>query len=211
MIRFLCPLCGKTLKAPDGKAGATVVCPRCQERSVCPAAAGAAQAGRPPEPAVCGRTAALRHEGPGPSLFSGMRRGERWTVGLAAGVGALSLLLAAAAPSIPALAADADAARGAAMILVPSCVVVLLVVLYGHWTGCPACGRWWARREIEKEFGDRELFDKGGMLFARSTCRTTYECTACRHRWSATSTDEYQEVVRDRPTRRPERRAYPGP
>ena len=51
MIRFRCPLCDKTLKAPDGKAGAAVVCPRCQERSVVPAAAAATDAdGRPRKP-----------------------------------------------------------------------------------------------------------------------------------------------------------------
>ena len=48
MIRFHCPLCDKILKAPDEKAGAAVVCPRCQERSVVPAGADDGGPGRGP-------------------------------------------------------------------------------------------------------------------------------------------------------------------
>ncbi len=204
MIRFRCPLCDKTLKAPDGKAGAAVVCPRCQERSVVPAAAAATDAdGRSSETEASGRAAACRRGGEAASLFSGMRPGERWAVGLAAGVGVLSLLLAIAAPAVPALASDADMAKLGAMILVPSSAIVLLSVLYGHGTGCPSCGQWWARRVVEKDFVDRELFEKEGVPFARSTYRTNYECTSCRHRWSATSTDEYKEMVHhDHPRQR---------
>ena len=204
MIRFHCPLCDKTLKAPDEKAGAAVVCPRCNERSVIPAESSATgPAGRPPEPEASGRVAAHRHGDQAPSLFSGMRPGERWAVGLAAGVGVLSLLLAIMVPSVSALAAGTDAAKLGAMLLVPSSAVVLLAVLYGHGTGCPSCGQWWARRVVEKEFVDREVFDKEGVPFARSTYRTTYECTSCRHRWSAASTDEYKEFIRhDRPRQR---------
>ena len=132
-----------------------------------------------------------------------MRPRERWAAGLAAGVGVLSLVLAVVAPSVPALAAGADAAKLGAMLLVPASALVLLVVLYGHGTSCPSCGQWWARRVAETEFVDRQLFDKGGVPFARSTYRTTYECTSCRHRWSAASTDEYKEMVRpDRPRQR---------
>ena len=164
MIRFRCPLCDKTLKAPDEKAGAAVVCPRCNERSVVPAeSSSTGPAGRPPETAASDRAAARRRGEQAPSLFSGMRPGARRAVGLASCVGVLSLLLAIVVPSVPALAAGADAAKLWAMILVPSSAVVLLVVLYGHGTGCPSCGQWWARRVVEKEFVDREVFDKGGI------------------------------------------------
>ena len=204
MIRFHCPLCDKTLKAPDEKAGATVVCPRCNERSVVLAEFSATgPAGRPPETEASGRAGTRRHGDQALSLFSGMGPGARWAVGLAACVGVLSLLLAIVVPCVPALAEGTDAAKLGAMILVPSSAVVLLAVLYGHGTSCPSCGQWWARRVVEKEFVDREVFDKGGVPFARSTYRTTYECTSCRHRWSAASTDEYKEFIRqDRPRRR---------
>ncbi len=204
MIRFHCPLCDKTLKAPDEKAGAAVVCPRCHERSVVPAESSVTgPAGRPQGTAASGRAAARRHGDQALSLFSGMGPGVRQAVGLAACVGVLSLLLAIVVPSAPALAAGTDAANLGAMILVPSSAIVLLAVLYGHGTGCPSCGQWWVRRLVEKEFVDREVYDKGGVPFAKSTYRTTYECTSCRHRWSAASSDEYKEFIRqDRPRQR---------
>ena len=202
MIRFHCPLCDKTLKAPEQKAGATVLCPRCMERSVIPLTADGSD-GRAAESGAWGRSAAHAHGGEAPPVFPAMTRGGRWIVGVAAGAVILSLLLAIAAPFLPGLAAAADAARSAAMILTPLCVLAVLAVLYGAATGCPSCHRWWTRRWVEKEFVDREVFEKDGAPFARSTYRTTYECTACRRRWSATSTDEYKEFVRhDRPRHR---------
>jgi hypothetical protein len=48
---------------------------------------------------------------------------------------------------------------------------------------------------------DREVFDKGGVSFARATYRTTYECTVCRHRWTADHTDEYKDFIREKPRR----------
>ncbi len=204
MIRFHCPLCDKTLKAPDEKAGTAVVCPRCNERSVVPAESSAnGAAARPPDSGASGRAAARRHGDQALWLLSGMGPGTRWAAGLAACVGLLSLLAAMVVPSVPALAAGTDGAKFGAMLLVPSSAIVLLAVLYGHGTGCPSCGRWWARRVIEKDFVDRAVFDKGGVPFARSTYRTTYECDSCGHRWSATSTDEYKEFIRrDRPRQR---------
>jgi hypothetical protein len=163
MIRFRCPLCDNTLKASDEKAGAAVVCPRCNERSVVPAESSATgPTRRPPETEASGRAAAHRHGEQALSLLSGMGPGTRWAGGLAACVGVLSLLLAIVVPSVPALAAGTDAAKLGAMILVPCSAIVLFTVLYGHGTGCPSCGQWWARRVVEKEFVDREVFDKGG-------------------------------------------------
>jgi DNA replicative helicase MCM subunit Mcm2 (Cdc46/Mcm family) len=43
---------------------------------------------------------------------------------------------------------------------------------------------------------DREVFDKRGVLFAKSLYRTTYQCAACRHRWSVMQADEYREPTR---------------
>jgi hypothetical protein len=132
------------------------------------------------------------------SLFSGMGQGARWAVGLAVCVGVLSLLLAVAVLAVPAAGSVKDAATLGATILVPSSAIVLLAVLYGHGTGCPSCGQWWVRREVEREFVAREVYDKGGVPYAKSTYRTTYECTSCRHRWSAASAEEYKEFVRQR-------------
>jgi phage FluMu protein Com len=203
MIRFRCSHCDKTLKVPEGKAGATVVCPRCQGLSMAAAGTSASTPeGRPHEPKAWGGAVAHRHGDEAVSLFSGMRQGVRWAVALVAGVGVLSLLLAVLAPVVPALAAVGDAATYWAPPLALSSAVVLLVILYGHGTGCPACGKWWARSEVETQFVDRERFYKGGVLFARSTYRTNYACNSCRYTWAVTRTDEHKEFIRDRPKRR---------
>jgi hypothetical protein len=89
------------------------------------------------------------------------------------------------------------------MLLVPSCIVLLLVILHGHATGCPSCGRWWARRRIKDEFVEREVFDRGGVLFARAIYRTSYECRSCRHGWSKTFMEEYKEFIGQRKKQRP--------
>jgi hypothetical protein len=198
MIRFRCPLCGKTLKAPEAKAGATIECPSCEQRSEIPLT-GDGFDGSLPQSAAWRRDAPQPGGNEAPRLFPAMTGGGRWAVGLAAGAAVLSLLAAVAAPHLPGLAGAADTAGGAAMVLIPLCVAAVLVVLHGAATGCPSCRRWWARRIAEKGFVTREVFERDGSPFARSTYRTTCECNACRHRWSATSTDEYKEAVRDRP------------
>jgi hypothetical protein len=131
-----------------------------------------------------------------------MSQGLRGAVALVVGVGVLSLMLAVGAPLVPALATAADTATHGAMILVPSSIVVLLVILYGHGTGCPSCGKWWVRTKVQMEFVDREVFAKGGVLFARSTYQTIYACSSCGHKWSATYTDEYKDFVRRTPKQR---------
>jgi hypothetical protein len=125
----------------------------------------------------------------------------RAVVALVAGAGVLSLVLAVVAPLSPSLAHLAESATSAAMLLVPTSAIVGLVLLHAHGTSCPACGRWWARAKVETEFVDREVIDKDGVPFARSTYRTIYECPRCRHRWSAAFTDEYKEFIRRRPSR----------
>jgi hypothetical protein len=118
-------------------------------------------------------------------VFTGKSRGLWLAVAVVAGVGLVSLAL-----------------TGWAQVLVPASVLVLLVMLYGHGTGCPSCGRWWARRKVEMEFVGREVFDKGGVPFARATYQTTYRCQSCRHRWSVASTDEYKDFIHERPKQR---------
>ena len=191
MIRFRCVQCDKSLKAAEKNAGATVICPRCQWPSVVPG-------GQPPL-GERARTEA-RHDGDqAPGLLAGMSPALRWVVAGVAGVAASSLLLAFLTSLVPGLAGVASATSGAAMILVPSSAVVLLAILYGHLTGCPSCGRWWARNHVETEFVDREVFDKEGVPFARARYRTDYRCSRCGHRWSVISTDEYKNFGQRRP------------
>ena len=97
-------------------------------------------------------------------------------------------------------------------------VIGILVTLYGHGTSCPAC-RWWCTRQVAgKELVNMIVFyksDKGEVIevedanpsragggltpFVRSTYRTDYRCKRCKHKWSATSTDEYKKPESDRP------------
>ncbi|MFO0843588.1 MAG: hypothetical protein U0797_14500 [Gemmataceae bacterium] len=73
-----------------------------------------------------------------------------------------------------------------------SCFLLLGVIFYGQATGCPSCGKWWSRERAGKEFLGREVFDKGGVPYGKSTYRTTYLCSSCRHRWSVDETEEYR-------------------
>jgi DNA-directed RNA polymerase subunit RPC12/RpoP len=207
MIRFRCLHCGKTLKASEVKAGASIICPRCKKRSAAPAGdsddafeqrTGPKESSRRAEGPE--RAVAL-HGGQASSLFSGMSPRLRRAVALVAGMGVLSVVLAVVVPLVPSLAHLDESARCAAMLLVPSSAILVLVLLHAHGTSCPDCGRWWMRTKVETEFVDREVIDKDGVPFARSTYRTIYECGRCQHRWSATFTDEYKEFIRERPSR----------
>jgi hypothetical protein len=79
--------------------------------------------------------------------------------------------------------------------------VLLLAILHGHATGCPACGRWWSREEVAREFVDREVSEQDGVPLGGSLARTTYACGNCGHRWAVADSDEYPEPVRNRPKR----------
>jgi hypothetical protein len=131
-----------------------------------------------------------------------MRRWERAAVAAVAGLGVLGLLLPVVASLLPGGGALAAGATPWAMVLVPASLILLLVMLHGRATGCPACGRWWARTKKGSEFVGREVFDKGGVSFARATYRTTFACGSCGHRWSADSSDEHKDFVRDKRPRR---------
>jgi hypothetical protein len=133
-----------------------------------------------------------------------MRWRVRCAVALVVLVGLSSLLLPVVVARVPALARVVPVARYGPAIVFPASLILLMVILHGHGTGCPKCARWWTRRRVEAEFVDREVFEKKGVPFARSTYRTTYACDSCGHRWSVISTEEYRESVRDR-TRTPTR------
>jgi hypothetical protein len=192
VIRFSCPQCGKILKVPEENAGRAMVCPRCQEPSVAPAAEG-----RTPPAERPGQHIARDIEQT-QGLISGMSWRVRGAVILVASVGVLGLLLSVLPPLWSVHGGDAQATAPGAAILVPCSVVFLLIILYGQGTSCPSCQGWWVRTRVETEFLEREVFDKGGVPFGRSMYRTTYQCASCRHRWSVTHTEEYRETVRNR-------------
>jgi hypothetical protein len=207
MIRFRCRHCSRTLKTAEANAGASIVCPRCKERSAVPAAAADDAFEPRTDPEEASRRAegpewaVAPHRGQASSLLSRMSPRSRWAVALVAGAGVLSLVLAVVAPLLPSLAHLAESATSVAMLLVPSSAILVLILLHAQGTSCPACGRWWARTKVETEFVDREVIDKDGVPFARSTYRTLFECSRCRHRWSVAFTDEYKEFIRERPNR----------
>ncbi len=202
MLRFPCPRCGHHLKAPENRAGTTVLCRQCMEPCRVPA---------PPTPVERaatggGGTATAMGELPGGRAAAW---GSLWTAGpwlrgaaaLVATVGLVSLLLAVTAPLLGATDEAAAAARHDAVLLVPSCLVIFLVLLYGHATSCPHCGKWWVRAEGDTEYLGREPFDRGGRAWVRALRRINYVCKSCHHTWSATSTDEYQDSTRRRQKR----------
>jgi hypothetical protein len=190
VIRFECPNCDKHLKAPEEKAGATVVCPRCERLCMIPSETRASAPARPR--AFC-PGAPPRQSEEAPSLFSGMSLGLQVVLALVVAVGLLSLLLAV----VP-LHSAPETVTYAAVPLVPVCAIVALTMLYGHGTSCPSCGKWWARKEAGKEFVEREEFEKEGAPFARSIYRIRYHCETCRHAWSVTSTEEFKKLSQNR-------------
>jgi hypothetical protein len=191
VIRFRCPQCDKTLKVPDNKSGTTVLCPRCREACRIPAESAPSYVQEPGRPPVA--TPDQRR-----GLFAGMRGRLRWGAVLVVGVAVLSLFLAVSAPFLRVPQDVVAAARHDALILVPTCLVLFLVVIYAHVTSCPACGKSWARAEGATASLSRQVSDQGDVRRVRSLRQTTYVCQYCRHTWSATFTDEYQEAARGR-------------
>ena len=186
MIPFACPHCGKRLKVSEERAGLQVLCHRCGKPCVAPAAAPAGSDSpveRPPR-----QQPNLRQ-----GLFQGMSQRVRWAVGLVTAVGTLSLLL-------PVVGGLPETVTPWALPVTILSLLLLLAILHGHATGCPACGRWWSRTEIEKALVDREVFDKDGFPVARCVSRSTYECGGCRHRWSVMDGEKDQKPAHGRPS-----------
>jgi hypothetical protein len=193
VIRFNCPLCGKVLKVAEEKAGTVVVCPRCEEPSLA-RPADSPRASPESEGSASREKAAHTDEPPG--LISAMSLPMRCVAALAACAGILPLLLLLLSPLLSSHASIQGTIGPWAVILIPCSLVILLVILYGQGTACPCCKKWWSRTTHETEFVERELFDKDGVLFAKSLYRTTYQCAGCRHRWSVTQAEEYREPTR---------------
>jgi hypothetical protein len=116
----------------------------------------------------------------------------RWVAVGVATVTILSLLLAVSASALNPSGTVAGAARGVAMVATPLCLLILFLLLYGRGTGCPACGRWWARTGGATESLGREEFEKGGALWVRAQRRIAYSCRHCRHAWWEGYSDEYR-------------------
>jgi hypothetical protein len=119
-------------------------------------------------------------------------------VALLVAVAALSLLVALFAPTLNLTDESVATVRRDAVVMVPSCLLLLFVILYGQGSSCPACGKWWARTEGATESLGREEFDKGGVSWVRARRQTTYACKHCHHTWTATYTDEYKGSLRPR-------------
>ena len=190
MIRFACPQCGKRLKVIEEKAGLLVRCRRCGEQCVAPAVVPASAAAEGDEPVGQSprQEPDLRR-----GLFQGMSRRVRWAVSLVTAVGALAFLLHVV--GLP------EAVAPWALPVAACSAVLLLAILHGQATGCPECGQWWSRTEVEKVLVDREAFDEDGIPVARSVSRSTYECSGCGHRWSVLDSEEDQEPAHGRPQR----------
>src|SRR5262249_3513417 len=129
----------------------------------------------------------------GRGIVQGMSQRVRWAVGLVAAVGVLSLLL-------PVVGGLPEAVAPWALPVTICSLILLLAILHGHATGCPACGRWWSRTVIEKGLVDREVFDKDGFPVGCSISRSTYQCGGCRHRWSVMESEQDQKPAHGRPS-----------
>jgi uncharacterized Zn finger protein (UPF0148 family) len=190
VIRFRCPVCGKTLKVPDNKAGRSILCPVCQESAMVPAESTSSSS-------LVEQPPAQPSEQPR-GLFRGMRGWLRVAFVLVAGVGLVSLFLAVAGPLLRLSEETLESVRGDARIVVPGCLVLLMALIYAHLTTCPACGRPWARMDGETASLERHVSEMGAVRQVRATRQATYVCKYCLHRWSATFTEEYQEAARPR-------------
>lgn len=200
VIRFPCSSCGKVLRVPERKAGRTITCPVCSQRCVVPEPTDDSE----DSPAASAATPAQSADSErAPGAFSRMSLRVRRALAVIAAAGVLGLALALIRPPLPGDHGAFDARWG---LLLAGCAFAgFSVILHGHLTGCPACGRWWARIRVESEFVERELFEKNGVPYGRSLYRTTYACGACDHRWTVTEADEYREpapVARERSTAR---------
>src|SRR5262249_10173157 len=138
MIHFRCVQCDKGLKVPEGKAGASIVCPRCQERLVVPSGGSAPALDEPvgseetfPDTPEEGQQTNTYWDQAG-ELFAGMSPGLRLVEFLLAGLAVLILLLAVLALFVPLPGGLAEAVVSSAMFLVPLFAVAFLVILYGH-------------------------------------------------------------------------------
>jgi predicted RNA-binding Zn-ribbon protein involved in translation (DUF1610 family) len=174
MMRFRCPTCDKSLKVPDTFAGRKFTCPRCNELAVVPVAP-------PPEPPA-------EPSDRNPGLFATMSTRLRLIVALLATAGGLGLFTTV----VPSVLGGEAWVGHAAMVGTAACVLSLLVIIHGHGQGCPHCGKWWSRRMVRSEVGDRDVFDRGGTTYGRSTTRTEFKCPACGHGWSVTDSEEYR-------------------
>lgn len=185
MIRFRCSQCGKSLKVSEEKAGRALACPRCGEACVPRADASTPVDGStgPPVPVELGEA---------PGLLASMSPRVRWAALAAGGVAVLGLLLMIVLPLVPGM----DGAPSWALPVTIVSFLLLVVILYGHGTGCPACGLWWSRIRVESDFVGREVIEKPDVPVARSQYRTTYSCGGCKHRWTVTETEEYRAPVR---------------
>jgi DNA-directed RNA polymerase subunit RPC12/RpoP len=195
MLHFRCAGCNKSLKVPETRAGKKVTCPRCHVPTMAPDAK--------PRPSLTPDQPVEIPDAP-PGFFASMSTGLYVAVVLAAVVGAFGLLAF--------LAGMLDWTTWFTpygLVVAVCSVVALLVMLYGHGTGCPACGAWWSRILVSTEVAEREVFHRDGATFGRSMTRTQFRCNSCDHNWTVTDAEEYPEPERTTP-RKPNNTRHPG-
>lgn len=196
MIRFRCTQCQKILKAPPDRVGAKATCPDCGTHTRVPASSNAPSKHVDKENRLSEKVQESLHEvlppmGP---------RVKNLFIALA-GLLLLSLI---------ALLAVGGTLSG---VLFMGSLIALLTSLHGHGTSCPSCHQWWAKAETNKELFDRIIFYKDaagkvvgsehatdepltgeGTPFVRSTYKTHFQCSHCRHRWYRTFAMVYKHV-----------------
>src|SRR5581483_8843247 len=155
VIRFRCPVCGKTLKVPDNKAGRSILCPLCHESAMVPAESTSSSSLVDQPPAQPSEQR--------PGLFRGMRGWLRVAFVLVAGVGLVSLFLAVAGPLLRLSEETVESVRSDARVVVPGCLVLLMALVYAHLTTCPACGKPWARMDGETASLERHVSEVGAV------------------------------------------------
>jgi hypothetical protein len=126
-----------------------------------------------------------------------MSPGLRLAVTLASVVGGIGLLAFVSG----ALLGRPDWGTTYGLAVAGCSALALLAMLYGHGTGCPECGAWWSRCQVNSEVAERKMIHRDGATFGRSEIRTEFRCSSCSHTWSVIDAEEYPVEERSNPRR----------
>jgi len=209
-IRFPCPHCGIYLRAPVEHVGRSISCSACQERATVPPEDeltagdfGRAIASQPPPPVVSLPVRVGRRV---KQFFSSMSTSTRLILLGCVGLGLGCLVLMYYVGMGP--EGSAAPLRHSLMIAACLSVIASLATLYGHATCCPACRRWYAKRDDGSELVDSGIYyretdeaaDRGdrSAVLKVLTYHHKHRCSHCGHQWTTTSTDRYEGTVRKR-------------
>jgi ssDNA-binding Zn-finger/Zn-ribbon topoisomerase 1 len=220
MVRFSCPNCGKTYRAEGKAAGKKVTC-SCGKSFLVPL-----------EPPQGAQSPALAAEAPGreeENLFATLestQEGQRiipprknastfptWlkVILVILAIQTAIALVVVVAFELPDIGAGGTSAAGISFALL---LVVLAVSYFGHCSGCPNCGKWWARILMKQDLLSQEegyltvprveqfRSPTGDLLYEKhkkeqvhavfQTHRHYWKCKFCRHTWSEESTTAHE-------------------